>query len=65
MRRIFQWVIDAIHCAINNLLRFCSDREHGITEAIQLGFGLGFCGLDHQRAGDRPAHGGCMKAAIH
>ncbi len=43
---------------------FLADRQHRFAEAVELGLGLRFRRLDHQRAGNRPAHGRRMEAAV-
>jgi hypothetical protein len=41
-----------------------SDPDHGLAEAIELGFGFGLGGFDHQCARDRKAHCRGMEAKI-
>ena len=65
MRGIFEGVVGAVKLAGFDSGEFGVDGEHGIAEAVQLGKGLTFRGLDHEGAGDRPAHGGSVESKIH
>ena len=55
VRRVLQRVVDLVHPAFLDGAGLLADRQHGVAEAVELGLGLRFRRLDHQRAGDRPA----------
>ena len=42
-----------------------ADGDHGVDEAIQFGFRFALRGLNHERAADRPGHGGGVVAVVH
>jgi len=65
VRGVFQRVIRTVELAGFHCREFAVDGEHGVTETIKLGEGFAFGRLDHQRAGDRPAHRGCVESEIH
>ncbi|CUH41249.1 hypothetical protein RUM4293_00117 [Ruegeria atlantica] len=64
MGGVFQRVVLRVDLAVDDVLRFGPDGQHGVAEAVQLilGFRLGW--LDHQGAGHRPGHGGRVEAGI-
>ena len=65
VRSVFEWVIRAVELAGFDCRKFAVDGEHGVAEAVELGEGFAFGRLDHQRAGDRPAHRGSVESEIH
>jgi len=62
---VFQRVIRAVELAGFDCRKFAVDGEHGVTEAVELGEGFAFGRLDHEGAGDRPAHRGSVESKIH
>ena len=62
---VFQRVIRAVELAGFDGREFPVNGEHGVAETIELGEGFAFGRLDHQRAGDRPAHRGSVESEIH
>lgn len=65
VRGIFQRVIRTVELAGFDCREFAVDGEHGVAEAIKLGEGFAFGRLDHEGAGDRPAHRGSVESKIH
>ena len=65
VRGVFERVICAVELAGFDCREFPMNGEHGVAEAVELGEGFAFGRLDHQRAGDRPAHRGCVESEIH
>ena len=65
VRSVFERVIRAVELAGFHRRKFTMDGEHGVAEAVELGEGFAFGGLDHQGAGDRPAHRGSVESEIH
>ena len=65
VRGVFQRVIRAVELAGFHRRKFAVDGEHGVAEAVELGEGFAFGRLDHEGAGDRPAHRGCVESEIH
>ena len=65
VRGVGEDIIVARHATFDNLLNFATNRDHGLAESIQLGFGFTLGRLDHERSRNRKGHGGRMKAEVH
>lgn len=54
--------VDArVHPALLDVGDLLSDAEQGVAEAVHLCLVFRLGGLDHQSAGHRPGHGGCVE----
>lgn len=54
--------VDArVHPALLDVGDLLSDPEQGVAEAVHLCLVFRLRGLDHQSAGHRPRHGGCVE----
>lgn len=62
---VLEGVILGIGGAGFNRLDFGADGSHGVDEAVEFGFGFALGGLNHERAADRPGHGGGVVAVVH
>lgn len=50
--------------AILNFANLRTDANEGVSEAVKLLFALTLCGFNHERVGNRPAHGGSVEAVV-
>lgn len=50
--------------ALLNLTDLLADADHGVGESVKLLLALTLSGLNHESAGDGPAHGGRVEAVI-
>src|SRR6516162_10979024 len=57
VRRVLQRVVSGVVLAGGDLVDLRLDRDHRVTELIDLGEVLAFRRLDHERAGYREGHG--------
>jgi len=64
MRRIFQNVVSLVRLTRRDRLDLASDGDKGVAETIELYLRFAFGGLDHQCAGNGPAHGRGMIVII-
>lgn len=65
VRGILEHVVLRICLARDDVRDFRMDAAHGFNEAIELGFGFGFGGFNHESPWDRERHGGCMEPEVH
>ena len=65
VRGVFEGVVVFGEFALFDGADLFADGDHGVTKAIEFGFGFAFGGFDHQRSGDRPRHGGCVETVVH
>src|ERR1700730_13808603 len=61
----FQDIVFPVRLAGFDSSYFTINRNHGLTESIQLWLGFAFCRLDHHGSWDGPGHGRRVKAVIH
>lgn len=64
MRRHLEHIPLPRHLALLDLADLLADADQGLDEAVQLFLGLRLSGLDHERVGDGPAHGGRVEAVV-
>lgn len=65
MRCVFERVVLRVELAICDGGDLRMDGDHRIAEAIDFRFRFRLGWFDHERAGDRPAHGGRVEAVVH
>ena len=63
--RPFQHVVPAIRPPLLDLPDFLSDRDHRVTESVQLTLRFALRRLDHQRPRHREGHRGRVEAIVH
>ncbi len=62
---VLEGIVLLVRAAFFDGADLLTDGDHGVAEAVELGLGFGFRGLEHQRAGDGPGHGGGVEAVVH
>ncbi len=62
---VFEGVVFGVGGAGFGGFDFGADGGHGVTEAVEFGFGFAFGGFDHEGAADGPGHGGGVVAVVH
>mmetsp|Transcript_26413 Transcript_26413/g.67196 ORF Transcript_26413/g.67196 Transcript_26413/m.67196 type:complete len:1036 (+) Transcript_26413:699-3806(+) len=65
VRRVLEQVVGLVRLALLDLADLLPDGDHGVDEAVNLVLGLRLRGLDHERAGHGPRHGGRVEAVVH
>ena len=65
MRGVLQRVVFFVETTLFDGHEFSMDGNHGIAKAVEFLQRFAFGWFDHQRARNRPTHGGRMKSVIH
>ena len=63
--RVLEDVVLTIGRSLLDRPDLLADRDHRVAESVEFRLRLALGGLDHERSGDRPAHGGAVEAVVH